>query len=67
MIKLDVQEYCHKCPYFDAVMVAGYCDKDIGAGQKEMAPSGDILVKCKNWVQCRLVVGTALRLKEEEK
>ena len=67
MIKLDVQEYCHECPYFDAVMVPGYCNKAIGAGQEEMAPSGDILVKCKSWVQCRLVVGTALRQKEEEK
>ena len=32
MIKLDVQEYCHECPYFEAVMVPGYCNKAIGAG-----------------------------------
>lgn len=67
MIKLDVQEYCHECPYFDAVMVPGYCNKATGAGVKEMVPSGDVLVKCKSWTQCRFVVGTALRLKEAEK
>ena len=67
MIKLDVQEYCHECPYFEAEMVPGYCNKRIGGGAVEMVPSGDTLVKCKNWLMCRLVVGTALRLKEEEK
>ena len=67
MIKLDVQDYCHECPYFDAVMVPGYCNKAIGAGVKEMVPSGDVLVKCKSWHMCGSAVTTALRQKEEEK
>ena len=67
MIKLDVQEYCHECPYFEAVMVPGYCNKAIGAGVKEMVPSGDVLVKCKRWHMCGSAVTTALRLKEAEK
>ena len=67
MIKLDVQGYCQECPYFDAVMVPGYCNKAIGAGVKEMVPSGDVLVKCKSWHVCGRAVGTALRQKEAEK
>lgn len=67
MIKLDVQEYCHECPYFDAVMVPGYCNKAIGAGVKEMVPSGDILVRCKSCHMCGSAVTTALRQKEAEK
>lgn len=65
MIKLNVQDYCHECPYFDAVMVPEYCNKSSGAGCREMVPSGDVLIKCKSWIQCQLVVGTALRLKDE--
>lgn len=34
MIKLDVQECCQECPYFDAVMVPGYCNMAIGAGKR---------------------------------
>ena len=67
MIKLDVQEYCQECPYFDAVMVPGHCNVDIGAGKKGILPSGDILIKCKSWAQCRRAMDTALRQKEEEK
>ena len=67
MIKLDVEEYCHECPYFDAAMVPEYCNMAIGAGEKEMVPSGDVLVKCKSWHMCGSAVTTALRLKEEEK
>ena len=67
MIKLDVQEYCQECPYFDAVMVAGYCNMATGAGKKEMVPSGDILVRCKSCHMCGSAVTTALRQKEEEK
>ena len=67
MIKLDVQDYCQECPYFDAVMVPGYCNMDIGAGNRQMVPSGDVLVKCKSWHVCGRAVTTALRQKEEEK
>lgn len=67
MIKLDVQDYCQECPYFDVTMVPEYCNKRIGGGAVEMGPSGNTLVKCKNWHVCGLAVATALRLKEEEK
>ena len=67
MIKLDVQEYCQECPYFDAVMAAGYCNMATGAGKKEMVPSGDVLVKCKNWHVCGRAVDAAHILKEKEK
>ena len=67
MIKLDVQEYCQDCPYFEAVMVPEYCNKSIGAGCREMVPSGDVLIKCKSWHMCGSAVATALRLKEEKK
>ena len=67
MIKLDVHDYCHECPYFDAVMVAGYVNKSIGGGVVDMIPSGDTLVKCKSWHVCGRAVTTALTLKEEKK
>lgn len=67
MIKLDVQEYCQECPYFDAVVVPGYCNMAIGVGAKEMVPSGDVLIKCKSWHVCERAVDMALKLKEAEK
>ena len=39
----------------------------IGAGKKEMVPSGDVLVKCKSWHVCGRAVDAALILKEKEK
>ena len=67
MIKLDVQEYCQECPYFEAVMVPGHCNMDIGAGEQQMVPSGDVLIKRKSWHVCGRAVDTAFRQKEEEK
>lgn len=67
MIKLEVGDYCHDCPYFDAVMVPEYRNKSVGGGAVDMVPSGDTLVKCKSWHVCGLAVATALRLKEEKK
>lgn len=56
--KLDVQEYCQECPYFDAVMVPGYCN---------MATGWDTVIRCTRAEKCAWVVEEALRLKEEEK
>lgn len=66
MIKLDVQEYCHECPYFEAVMVPEYCRKSLRGAVVEMVPTGATLVRCKNCHMCESAVTTALRLKEEE-
>lgn len=67
MIKLDVQDYCQECPYFDAVMVPEYRNKSTGRAMVDMAPTGNTLVRCKNCHLCGSAVTTALRLKEEEK
>lgn len=67
MIKLDVQDYCQECPYFEAVMVPEYCRKNLGGALVEMVPTGATLVRCKNCHMCESAVTTALRLKEEEK
>lgn len=67
MIKLDVQDYCQECPYFEAVMVPEYCHEIIGRAVVDLVPTGDTLVKCKKCHMCESAVTTALRLKEEEK
>ena len=67
MIKLDVQDYCQECPYFEAVMVPEYCRKSMGGALVEMVATGNTLVRCKNCHLCESAVTTALRLKEGEK
>ena len=67
MIKLDVQDYCQECPYFEAVMVPEYGNKRQGRAIVEMVATGDTLIKCNHCHMCESAVTTALRLKEEEK
>ena len=67
MIKLDVQEYCHKCPYFEAKVTGGpssYYSKD---GEVVEIIMADTVIRCTRAKKCAWVVEEALRLKEEEK
>ena len=67
MIKLDVQEYCHKCPYFEAKVTGGpssYYSKDGEVVEIIMAGT---VIRCTRAKKCAWVVEEALRLKEEEK
>ena len=51
MIKLDVEEYCHNCPYFESVNVGGvesYWTDD----EEQIYLYGDITVQCKNKDKC---------------
>lgn len=66
MIKLDVQEYCHEFPYFDAVMVPEYCRKSLGGALVEMVPTGATLVRCTRAEKCAWVVGEAFRCRKVE-
>ena len=48
MIKLDVEEYCHNCPFFEAT--------NCYAGEEEkIYIYGDITVQCKNKDKCQHV------------
>lgn len=67
MIKLDVQEYCHRCSNFEAEVVGGpsvYYSTDGEVAEIIMA---DTVIRCTRAKKCAWVVEEALRLKEEEK
>lgn len=52
MIKLDVEEYCHDCPYFEAVNVSRI--ETYYAGEEEkFYVYGDIIIQCENKAKCQ--------------
>ena len=67
MIKLDVQEYCHKCPYFDAKVTGGPSSFYSTDGEVVEIIMADTVIRCTRAEKCAWVVEEALRLKEEEK
>ena len=52
MIKLDVEEYCHDCPFFEAVNAGGIETYYAGEEEKNYI-YGDIIVQCKNKAKCQ--------------
>ena len=66
MIKLDVQDYCHRCPYFEAVMVPEYGNKRQGRAIVEMVATGDTVIRCTRAEKCAWVVGEAFRCRKVE-
>ena len=54
MIKLDVEEYCHNCPYFEAINVGGVESYWTDDGE-QIYLYGDIIVQCKNKDKCQHV------------
>ena len=67
MIKLDVQEYCHKCPYFEAKVTGGPSSFYSTDGEVVEIIMADTVIRCTRAEKCAWVVEEALRLKEEEK
>ena len=67
MIKLDVQDYCHRCSNFEAKVTGGpivFYNTDGEVAEIIMA---DTVIRCTRAEKCAWVVEEALRLKEEEK
>ena len=67
MIKLDVQDYCHRCPHFEAKVTGGPSVLYSADEQISEIIMADTVIKCIRSEQCAWVVEEALRLKEEEK
>ena len=67
MIKLDVQEYCHECPYFDAKVTGGPSLFYSTDGEVVEIIMADAVIRCTRAEKCAWVVEEALRLKEEER
>ena len=67
MIKLDVQEYCHKCPDFEAKVTGGPRSFYGTDGEVVEIIMADTVIRCTRAEKCAWVVEEALRLKEEEK
>ena len=67
MIKLDVQEYCHKCPDFEAEVTGGASSFYDTNGEVVEIIMADTVIRCTRAEKCAWVVEEALRLKEEER
>ena len=67
MIKLDVQDYCHKCPYFEAKVTGGPSSFYSTDGEVVEIIMADTVIRCTRAEKCAWVVEEALRLKEEER
>lgn len=63
MINLDVQEYCHRCPFFEAVMTTWPNDVQSSDGRLYSLRPEETVIMCKNADRCRWVVREALKLK----
>ena len=67
MIKLDVQDYCHRCPHFEVEVTGG---PSVLYSADEQIPEiimADTVIRCTRAKKCAWVVEEALRLKEEKK
>ena len=67
MIKLDVQEYCHKCPYFEAKVTGGPSSFYSTDGEVVEIIMADTVIRCTRAEKCAWIVEEALRLKEAKK
>ena len=67
MIKLDVQEYCHKCPHFEAKVTGGPSSFYSTDGEVVEIIMADTVIRCTRAEKCAWVAEEALRLKEEKK
>ena len=65
MIKLDVQEYCHECPFFEAEVKGGATELVSTTGEHILFP-GDTIISCKSADRCHLVVMKAIGRMEEK-
>ena len=67
MIKLDVQEYCHRCPHFEAKVTGGPSSFYSTDGEVVEIIMADTVIRCTRAEKCAWIVEEALRLKEKKK
>ena len=67
MIKLDVQEYCHKCPDFEVKVTGGPSSFYGTDGEVVEIIMADTVIRCTRAEKCAWVVEESFRLKEEKK
>lgn len=65
MIKLDVQEYCQRCPFFEAVMTTWPNEVLSSDGRQNPLRPEETVIMCKDAMRCNWVVKEALRIKEK--
>lgn len=65
MIKLDVQEYCHECPFFEA-KVKGGANKLVSTTGEHILFPGDTTITCKSADRCHWAIMEAIGKMEEE-
>ena len=61
MIKLDVQEYCQECPFFEVKVKSNKCDCVTTEGEHILFP-GDTTITCKSAERCCWLVENAITL-----
>lgn len=66
MIKLDVQDYCQECPFFEAEVKGGATELVSTTGEHILFP-GDTTITCKNAERCCWLAENAIKAKEELK
>ena len=66
MIKLDVQEYCHKCPYFEAKVTGGPSSFYSTDGEVVEIIMADTVIRCTRAEKCAWVVEESLRCRKGE-
>lgn len=66
MIKLDVRDYCHRCPNFEVEVTGGPSAAYNTDGETVEIFMADTVIRCTNAEKCAWVVGEALRCREEK-
>ena len=61
MIKLDVQDYCHRCPDFEAEVTGGPSSVYNTEGECGEIFMADTVIRCTRAEKCAWVVGEAFR------
>lgn len=61
MIKLDVQDYCHRCPDFEAEVTRGPSAFYNTDGEVAEIIMADIVIRCIRSEQCAWAVAESLR------
>ena len=66
MIKLDVQDYCHRCPHFEAEVTGGPSAVYNTDGEMVEFFIADTVIKCTRAEQCAWIVEEAFRCRAEK-
>lgn len=61
MIKLDVQDYCHRCPDFEAEVTGGPSAAYSAEGECVEVFMADTVIRCTRAEKCAWVVAESLR------